>query len=239
MKYLGSRIGVALAILMVVGAGRLPAQDSLRPGAVYHPGPLDAWVTEAALGLRLMTLPRAIVEEEINKAPSIELQTMTGLPWQLSLRTGVVLQFVTNHFRFGAQWSFRLGNFSFGIGDDWAYWFGDIDYEGFDNHANGWINYPGASVGYDFGDVRMTARGEGIFIITQRTYAGENEVSFYKGVLSGGALTLVMEQPLTRTAHVQLGVRLSWTNFHYQTWFAFSTFDRRLLFSELLFGVLL
>lgn len=233
------RICTALAIVMVAGAVRLPAQDSLRPGAVYYPAPLEAWETEAALGLRLMTLPRDIVEEEINKAPSIELQTVTGLPWGFSLRSAAVLQFVTNHLRIGAQWSFRLGDFSFGVGDDWAYWFGFINFEGFDNRANGWINYPGATVGYDFGDVRLTARGEGIFIFSQHTLAGENEVTSAKGVMSGGALTLVMEQPLTRTAQVQLGVRLSWTKFHYQTWFAFSTFDRRLIFSELLFGVLL
>jgi hypothetical protein len=240
MKSTPCSILVLLALALVLASqGRLAAQDATPPPSVYYAAPMQAWDTEVALGLRLLTVPREIAEEEINKAPSIEVLTVTGLPWQFAVRSGAVLQFVTNHFRLGAMWSFRLGDVSIGVGDDWAFWFGFIDIEGFDNRANGWVNYPGVSLGYDFGDVRLTVKGEGIFILSQHSLAGENEVSSTKRVLSGGVMTLVVEQPLTEAAHVFLGVRLALTKFHYQTWFAFSTFDRHLLFSELMFGVIL
>lgn len=206
---------------------------------MHSPAPGPAWSSRTALGLRLLTVPRDIAEEEINKAPSIEMRSVLSLPWNFSLRGGAVLQVLTNELRLGTHWSWRLGDFSVSVGDDWAFWFGFVNLEGFDNRANGWINYPGLALGIDLGEARVSARGEGMFILSQHTLAGENEVSSTKRVLVGGALTVIVEQPISRRTEMYLGVRLSQTKFHYQTWFAFSTFDRHLLFSELLIGILL
>jgi hypothetical protein len=228
-----------VALLALLTFQTLPtlAQDSAP--SVYYPAPREAWSTEAAVGIRVLTVPRDIAEEEINKAPSLDAQAVLGLPWQFSLKGRMVLQYYTNIFRAGARWSFRLGDFSFSVGDDVAFWFGFFDFEGFDNRMSGWINYPNVALGHDFGDVRLTAKGEAIFLLAQRSFAGENEVASTKNIMAGGAVSLVLEQPLWHRTHVLLGIRLAWTEFHYQTWFAFSAFNRKLLFSELLFGVLL
>ncbi len=233
-----SRHILLLAALLSLGTV-LVAQEGAAPPGVYFPAPRDAWETDVAIGVRMLTVPRDIAEEELNKAPAVDVQVVTGLPWQFSANGRMVLQYFTNHFRAGARWSHRFGRFTLAVGDDAAFWFGFFDFEGFDNRANGWINYPNLALGWDFGDVRMTAKGEAIFLMSQHSLAGTNEVSETKNTIAGGALSLVLEQPLWRDAHALLGVRLALTKFHYQTWFAFSTFDRHLLFSELLFGLLL
>lgn len=225
-------------MLLLEGAAGI-AQEGTAPPGVYFPAPREAWESDVAIGLRVLTVPRDIAEEEINKAPSLDVQAVMGMPWQFSANARVILQYFTNHFRAGARWSQRFGRFSIAVGDDAAFWFGFFDFEGFDNSMNGWINYPNLALGWDFGDVRLTAKGEAIYLLSLHSLAGENEVSTTRNVIAGGALSLVLEQPLWHNTHALLGVRLAWTKFHYQTWFAFSTFDRRLLFSELMFGLLL
>lgn len=223
----------------LVFPGAVAAQEARKPASVYHPSPKDVWRTDVAVGLRMITVPREIIEEMMNKAPSVEAQAVMGLPLQLTLRGGTVLQYFTNKFHFGLQWSNDVGAFSIGVRTDAALWFGFVDLEGFDNRGNGWLAYPGADVGYEFGDVRVTAGAEALFLLAQRSFAGDLEVASTKHKLVGGALLFALEQPLWPGSQTTLGVRLAWTKFHYQAWFAFSTFDRHLLFSELFFGVLL
>lgn len=224
---------------VLVFPGAVAAQEARKPASVYHPAPKDEWRTDVAVGLRLMTVPQDIIEEMMNKAPSLEAQAVMGLPLQFSLRGGTVLQYFTNQVRLGMQWSHAMGAVSVGVRLDAAAWFGFVDLEGFDNRGNGWMAYPGAVVGYDFGDVRATAGAEALFVLAQRSFAGDLEVASRKSRVAGGALVFALEQPLWPGSETALGVRLAWTKFHYQTWFAFSTFDRPLLFSELFFGVLL
>ena len=228
-----------LPLLLLIMALPLRAQtESMRPW-LHFPAPLGAGEMRAIAGLRLLTLPVDIVEEEINKAPSLDCAVVLGLPGQTGLRGQAVLQYVTNHFRLGATWSQRLGAFGVGLGYDIGFWFGSVDFEGFDNRGNGWTHYPQLSLGYDFGDVLLSLRAEAIWMQAMRSFAGENEIRNTGNRLAGGAVTAVLEQPFWGATHVALGVRLSVTEFHYQSWFAFSTFERRLLFSELILGVLL
>ena len=227
------------ALAVWISAGMLQAQEHPAPSSVCYPAPKEVWRTDVAVGLRLMTVPQDIIEEMMNRAPSVEAQAVMGLPLQFGLRGRVVLQYFTNQFRLGPQWSMRLGDFSAGVGMDAALWFGFVDFESFDNRGNGWLAYPHVSVGYDFGDVRATLGAEGIFLLAQRSFAGDLEVASTKNTIAGGALLAALEQPLWPGSQTVLGVRLAWSKFHYQTWFAFSTFDRPLLFSELFIGVLL
>ncbi len=224
-------------VLFAVACTALHAQDG--EPYVFFPAPKDPGSLDVALGLRILTVPRDIAEEELNRAPSLDLRAVMGLPLNFNVNGRVVTQYVTNYFRTGISWSRSFGRFSLAVGDDAAFWFGFVDFEGFDNRMSGWVNYPNVSAGYDFGDVRLTTIGEFIYLISQRSFAGDNEISLKKSTGAGGALSIVLEQPLWHETLVYLGVRLTWTKFHYQTWFAFSTFDRKLLFSELMFGILL
>ncbi len=206
---------------------------------VFHPEPKAAWSSDASVGLRVLAVPRDIAEEELNRAPALDFQLVIGLPLQLSLASAAEFQFVTNHFRGGLRFSHCVEDICLSIGDDVGFWFGFVDFEGFDNSMRGWMNFPNATLGYSLSDVRLSLRGELIYTISQRSFAGENEIASSKTAPVGGALSFILEQPLLHDMHVVLGIRLSLTEFHHQTWFAFSAFKRKLLYSELLFAVLL
>lgn len=228
-----------LAIAVPLSAQTEAIQTEAARPWLYFPAPHGSGELRAVAGIRLLTLPREIVEEEINKAPSLDCAAVLGLPGQTALHGQAVLQFVTNHLRLGARWSHRIGAFGIGAGYDVGLWFGFVEFEGFDNRGNGWTHYPQLSLGYDFGDVLLSLRAEAIWIQAMRSFAGENEIRNTGNRFAGGSLTAVLEQPFWNQTHVALGVRLSLTEFHYQSWFAFSTFERKLLFSELILGVLL
>jgi hypothetical protein len=125
------------------------------------------------------------------------------------------------------------------VEDESSYWFGSMPVDGFDTEAYGWMNYPSLSLGYNAGGVLLTAKVEAVLLLNLRSYVGENEVGSDKNVFGGGALTLVMEQAFWKETHVTLGARIALTQVHPQTWFAFSGVKRKLLYSELIFGVIL
>ncbi|MCB2205453.1 hypothetical protein KQI65_11955 [bacterium] len=224
-------------LLLLIGVRSTPAQSAEE--WLYFPAAGAAGELRGAVGLRMLTLPQDVVEEEINKAPSLDVRGTLGLSHGVDLTGEAILQYVTNQFRLGARWSCDLGVVSAAAGYDVALWFGFVDFEGFDNRANGWTHYPYISVGRRTGDIGVTVRGEAIWLQAVRSFAGDNEVRNTGNRLAGLAATAILEQPFWKNTHALLGVRLAWTDFHYQSWFAFSTFKRKLLYSELIFGILL
>jgi hypothetical protein len=216
-----------------------PTWSQERAPSVFHPRPKNTGEVDASLGLRVLAVPRDISEDELNRAPALDVQVTVGLPLQLTFLSSAAVQFLTNQVKGGLRWSHCFGDFCVGAGDEVAFWFGFVYIEGFDNSVRGWMHYPHVTIGYETRDVRLSLRGEWIYTLSERSFTGENEVSSSKTRLLGFAGSLMMEQPLLRDMHVVLGVRLSYTEFHHQTWFAFSAFKRKLLYSELLFAVLL
>lgn len=216
----------------------LAAADTAAQPHLFFPRPHAAWDWDAGAGLTLLTVPRDISEEELNKAPALDLHGALGLPLQFEVTGRITAQYLTNQFQFGPRWSHSFGRFGIAAGYDVAWWFGFIDLEGFDNSAAGWMNYPSLSVGYDLDGVLITLKGEAFYLMFQRSYAGEDEVGSDKNVLNGYGVSLLLEQPFFRNTHVLAGARVSATGFHYQTWFAFSAFKRRLVYSELMFAII-
>jgi hypothetical protein len=206
---------------------------------LVFPAPLAPWQWENAAGVMLLTVPRDIVEEEINKAPSLDLQSALGLPWQFSAHARATIQYLTNHVQLGGRWSHAFGSFAFAAGYDVAFCFGFVDLDGFDNRMTAWLNYPYVSVGVAVDDVQLTLKGEALLVLYQRTHSGENELGIDRNRLTGVAVSFVSEQPFWRTTYALLGARIAVSTYHYQTWFSFSGFKRPLVFSELLFGIIL
>ncbi len=229
-------------IPLILGVFLLPAnvhaQDGAQP-AIVHPRPLAPGRLAMSAGFTLLTVPRDISEEELNIAPALNLQAVLGLPWQFGITARASIQYVTNDFQAGLRWSHTLGPFSAGVGYELAWWFGFMNIDGFDNRMNGIMHHPYAAVGTSVEDVDVTLKCEAIIVTSLHSYAGENAVAKPKNSLAGGALTFMLEQPLWDDVRVMLGLRLAWTQFFHQTWFVFSTFDRRLLFPELVFGFIL
>jgi hypothetical protein len=239
MKFCPVNVSILLiAIVLCVPNAHILGQERF-PEALYFPHPLEPGQWEKSAGIILLTIPRDIAEEEINIAPSIDLQSAVGLPWQFSVTGRATVQYVTNRFQAGVRWSQELGPFGISAGYDLAFWFGFLNNSIFDNSMNGWEHYPNLSIGMRIDDVLMTLKGEAIIVTSLKSWAGSNTVAIGKNSLAGGAATFMLEQPFWKNTRVMLGLRLAWTEFYHPTWFAFSTFNRKLLFSELIFGFIL
>jgi len=117
-----------------------------------------------------------------------------------------------------------------------AYWFGFLHSYGFDNTAHGWFNYPAMAVGYDFGSMAVTLRGELSIVTSLTTYAGDLETSTDNNFFNGGSLALMLEQPLWNDNYVTLGIRVNHVKFFYPTWLLFPTFNRYYYIPNLSWG---
>jgi hypothetical protein len=214
-------------------------ETTSRPPGVYYPSRLPYGEWRGSIGLSLSTLPQEIVEEEMNQSPAADFQSRLGMPWGFSIEGRALVQVLQNHVSLGARWSHSLGRFAFGIGDDIAWWFGFLAVEGFDDKADGWLNYPYITIGYDFGSFQLAGRAEAVLVMSYRSFAGENKISTEKNSFSGFSFSLAIEQPFWKNTHLALGLKLSYLRFYYQSWFVFETFKRYLFIPEISVGFIL
>ena len=212
---------------------------------MLHPCPAyiirlpSLWEWQWSAGLSLSTLPKEIVEEELNQSPALDINSRLGLPWGFSADVRLLIQVLTNHIAVGGKWSHAFGPLSLSLGDDAAWWFGFLTIEGFDNSANGWLNYPNITVGYDFGRFRLSVRGELLLVLSYASYAGTNLLASDKNGFGGFSASVIIEQPFWKNTHVTLGFKASYLRYFYQSWFAYETFNRYLFVPELSVGFIL
>jgi len=228
-------LGWHVFLPICTGQGEIP----YNPPGVHYPSPLTFGEWHGSIGLSLSPLPKEIVEEEMNQSPAADFQSRLGMPWGFSIDGRALVQVLQNHFSLGARWSHFFGRFAVAIGDDIAWWFGFLTLEGFDNSADGWLNYPYVSIGYDFGTFRLSARAEMALVMAYRSYAGDNRISTDRNSFNGLSFSLVIEQPFWKNTHMALGVKMSYLRFYYQSWFAFETFKRYLFIPEISVGFIL
>jgi hypothetical protein len=228
------------AILLFLAAGVAPAQEmtSDRP-FILAPLPVSPKDWHVSAGLTLVTPPRDLTEEVALRVPAFDLHALYGLPSNFFLDGRVISQVVQNHFSAGGRWAHPMGKFSFSLGYDVAWWFGFLEVEGFDSKASGWLNYPSVTLGYDLGDVYLLVKTEAILNLFYRSYVGDEEISTDINKFSGMAFTFAVEQPFYKNTHLTLGLRGTYTKFHWQTWALFSTFDRYLFYPEIIVGFML
>jgi hypothetical protein len=208
------------------------------PGITF-PAPLHLWEWQKSIGLCLNTLPKEIVEEELNQSPALDLRSRLGLPWGFSADVRLQVQVLTNHIAVGGSWSHAFGPFAFSVGDDAAWWFGFLEIDGFNNSANGWLNYPHVTIGYDFGRFRLAARAEMLLVLAYRSYAGDNLLSSDKNGFGGFSGSVSIEQPFWKDTHVTLSFKASYLRYFYQSWFTYETFNRYLFIPEIAVGFIL
>jgi hypothetical protein len=72
-----------------------------------------------------------------------------------------------------------------------------------------------------------------------KTFAGNERVTTDYRVFSGSSYTIALEQPFYGNRNLTLGFRALYTDFFWQTWPAFESFDRNLFFPQLIIGLIL
>lgn len=207
---------------------------------VYFPHPMhNKWST--SLGISATTLPYDITEELHYRIPAGDVHFLTKINKNIQLDSRFYIQILQNLVTVGPRWTTRLNDrFCMAIGDDMGYWFGFVNFAGFKSRGNGLQNSPNISFGYRFNkQVLLTLKADAILNFDVNTYAGNSKVTSDYKVFSGTSYMLVTELPFYGKRGISLGFRAMYTNFFWQTWAAFESFDRNIFYPQIVIAVIL
>ena len=220
-----------------------PAQDTSRVNQPYlfFPYPLHEKKWHVSIGYTMTGLPQDVVEEVQVRAPLLDLHAIRKLSKSLYLDGRFQTQIVQTRLVLGLRWAYILNDrISLSVGDDMAWWHGKLEIAGFDTRANGWQNYPNVSLGLRFKEkVLLTIRGEALMNLGYTTAIAKDITEKQGFQFSGWAGSIILEQPFTKKLDMTIGLRGQQTDFFWQTWSLFETFDRRIFYPELIVGFIL
>lgn len=219
---------------------RLPRTIMERPDMpfVYFPYPLGKKRWMGSLGVALTIPPRAVTEEFQVTVPRSDLIVMRGISRYMYLTSRLNVQGLQNHMSLGIRYARPVSErISVSLGDDFAAWGGILKSSQFDSKGFGLLNYPNVSVGYQVDpELLLTLKAEVILNLYNWSKVGQVTTKTDAMQFEGAGVTLAMEQPFYGHKHILLGFRGSYTNFNWQVWSLFVTFDRRLFYPELFIG---
>jgi len=218
------------------------AQDTLRVQQPYlfFPYPMqNKW--QVSLGFTLTGMPEDVTEEVQVKAPVFDVHAIRRISKSMYLDGRIQTQFIQSYFSAGLRWiPIVRDRISLSVGDDIAWWYGKLNAASFRTNASGWQNTPNASLGYQFNDkVLMTLKGEALLNLKYSTTIAKEIVQTQGFDFSGVAGSIILEQPLGKKSHIITGFRGQYSNFFWQTWPLFETFDRRIFYPEFIVGFVL
>ncbi len=234
---------VLISAALVLSGVHCAAQDTsaVRNLGIFFPSPVERPHWTVSLGILTFTTPQDLTEEVRVRVPAVDLHVVRRLPAGFSLDGRLLAQVVQNHLSLGARWATQLNDkFSFGMGDDMAYWRGNLPIQGFAAKAHGWMNYPSVSLGFrSRRDLLFTAKGELLVTIKKSFSVEDNTRTFEADRLSGYAFSLYMEQPFFKKTRITLGFTLAYAKFMWSTWSLFQTFDRKLPYPQITTALML
>jgi hypothetical protein len=235
-----------LAIVFIVCSFTYPKSTSAQnlpieqQKFIYFPHPMNSkWTT--SIGVTATTLPYDITEELHYRVPAGDFHVIRKVGKKVNLDGRLSVQILQNLATVGVRWTTELNNrISIGAGDEIGYWFGFVNFAGFKSRGSGWQNYPNVAIGYRFNkQVLLSLRADAIMNFNVRTFAGKERVTTDYRVFSGSSYTIALEQPFYGKRNLTLGFRALYTDFFWQTWPAFESFDRNIFFPQLIIGLIL
>lgn len=238
--------GVLLAASMSLAAAQGSRQPFEQPAErqpeIYFPQAPRPGEWRKSLGLIFTSTPPELTEEVRLSVPAVDFILQKGLSKKLFLVGRVQTQFVQSNVGLGVRWATPLSDRMFlSVGDDMTGWFGSLQIKDvFNSQAYGLQNFPNASLGYRLSkDLQLTVRGEAILDIYYKSKVGTLAVVDNKLAANGLAVSFVLEQPFYGNRHVSLGFRAAYSNFNWQFWSLYDTFDRNLFYPQVIFGFIL
>jgi hypothetical protein len=224
------------------------AQDSLstiksqsRQPCIFFPSPMYDRSWQFSIGFISTTTPRDITEEVHVRAPAGDFHALKKINSHFLADGRILFQVLQNHFAFGIKYATPLTNRLFiSIGDDLAFWYGNLVTGDFDSHGSGWMNYPNISIGYKSAkDLFVTIKGESLLNIKSYFSNGGYVYSKDPKLFNGFAYTIALEQPFYKRKYLTLAFTAMYTNFNWQLWALFETFDRNIFYPQITVGLIL
>ena len=198
------------------------------PETMAYPKALDPLSTEMAFGVSLMRMPEEIAQEGAYiRWPMFHFDFMMGLPENFNLQATLSTEIVTNHLELGGHWVYNMTDkLHADLGFGAAYWFAQLKVDPYDNTMNGWMLYPSAGIGYDFGQLAFSARAKLHYITTLTGTTGRMEETNTTNFFNGFSYRLTLEQLFWGHSTFGLAFQLNYLKFYYPQWPLFPTFNK-------------
>ncbi|MFI5406285.1 MAG: hypothetical protein ACHQ1D_07200 [Nitrososphaerales archaeon] len=199
-----------------------------KPKTFDYPSAISPGDWRFSLGWASISMPSDIVlESSVIRWPLIKFAAQTGLPSNFVLDAMLSTELLTNHIELGGRWIYEFDeNFHANAELSLAYFFGKLEGAGYDTKINGWFSYPSLGVGYDFGELTLTAIGTICFINKLTSTSGEVETSFNTNRFNGFFYRISLEQPFYKTTTIGLAFQLNHFKMYYPQWPLFPALDR-------------
>ena len=230
-----------MMLIMVLLAGSLHAQAPARPDTfditmhcLRFPHELKKYGFQIGTGFFMAKPPMDLLENAI-QAPIFNVHMNYGLPWHLSLEGDVSTIIVSNQFALGPRFGYSFRNFSFNIGYDIAFVYGQLKQAGFNNSTKNWINYPNLSLGYKLKKMAFTLKTEGVYVTSVTQVTDGMELSKTSNFYNGFTVGLYIEQRLWKDNVFIFGIKDNYEKYYWPTWMLFTTFNRFYHIPELSF----
>ncbi|CAN5499597.1 hypothetical protein BH09BAC4_BH09BAC4_29650 [soil metagenome] len=223
------------------GHPRYVPPDTQQPEIYFPQAPVPGkW--RRSIGAVFTTTPPELTEEVRVSVPAIDFNIQRGLTKHLYFAGRIQTQVVQSNLGVGLRWATQVSKRTFiGAGYDLNGWFGALQIKDvFNSQAYGVQTFPSLSVGYRLTrDVQLSVRTEAILDLYYKSQVGNLAVVYNQQRVNGVAFTVVLEQPFYGNRHVSLGLRAAYSNFNWQLWSLYDTFDRNLFYPQLIFGFIL
>ena len=217
-------------------------QPEERQPGVYFPQAPRPGEWRKSLGLVFTTTPAELTEEVRVSVPAIDVNLQKGLSNRLFAIGRLQTQVVQSNLTLGLRWATPLNARLFlSVGDDMSGWFGALRVKDvFNSQAYGLQNFPNVSLGYRLAkDLQLTVKGEATLDVYYRSTVGSLAIADNVLRANGMAASVVLEQPFYDRRHVSLGFRAAYSNFNWQFWSLYDTFDRNLFYPQVIFSFIL
>lgn len=222
-----------LIFLLPFISGTAYGQDTLKRFIFFPNAMHKAWTS--SLGFTFTTTAQPVTEETHISVPAIDFHVLRRAGPNFNLNARAQIQVLQNHLSAGFRWVHSASDkFSISAGDDLAGWVGWIKIETINTRGYGILNYPNFSIGYKFDEeLLLTLKAELLLNFYQRFFVGEQVIEQNPELYCGQAFTMALEQPLFKDIWVTLAFRVMYSNFFWQAWSLFESYDRNIFYPEL------
>lgn len=231
---------VLVSSLMLIAHFGLTAQTlGTESGGFYYPEKLETWDVKSEFDILFARVPYDVVEEaQTYRWPLFSLRGLMGLPENFALEGTFSTDIVMFNATIGPKWRYDFTEkFHAYLGWDVSWFGGRVNQEQFDQSAYGWLTYPNLSMGYQFGRVLVTLKGELNYLIQLSGRTGQIETSYLSSAFNGFTIAAFVEQPLWKDQYVIIGLRGNTIKFYYPTWILAPTFDKYYFVPEAVLGI--
>jgi hypothetical protein len=231
---------IAAALVTSGSALHISAQAfGTTSGSFYYPADLASGKVKTTFDMMFARVPYDVVEEnQTFRWPLFSLRGLVGLPENFAVEATVSTNIVNWNFVAGPKWRYAFTDrFKAYLGADVSFFTGNLNAGQIDQSANGWSGAPGLTLGYSFGDVSLTLKGELNYVFSLSSQTGDVETDRATGFDNGWTVSGFVEQPLWGDNYIIVGLRMNHVKFYYQTWLLAPTFDKFYYVPEALLGI--